>query len=176
MAAAGGEVSSRVQLVEATPADEATLANLLELYVHEFSDFLSIDIGPDGRFGYPSLSRYWSDLGKRPFLVKVSGSLAGFVLVQQGSQVSGSDSVWDIAEFFVLRGYRRRGIGSAVARTVWMRFPGSWEVRVLRANRAAYVFWERAIAPFAGEPRRFEHSGEHGMVDVFAFEVPPQGS
>jgi predicted acetyltransferase len=103
--------------------------------------------------------------------VKVGECLAGFVLVKKGSQLSEADSIWDMAEFFVLRGYRRRGIGSAIARTVWTRFPGFWEVRVMRSNSAAYRFWERAIVQFAGEPRRSVHAGESGeLFDVFAFE------
>jgi predicted acetyltransferase len=164
--------SPRPQLVEATVQDEATLANLLELYVHDFSEFHSMAIGPDGRYGYPTLSLYWREPGRYPFLVKLGESLAGFVLVQKCSQISGSGSIWDLAEFFVLRGFRRRGIGSDIARAVWTRFPGSWEVRVMRCNSAAYQFWQRAILQFTHESRSFEHAGKNGeIVHFIAFEA-----
>ena len=67
-----------------------------------------------------------------------------------GSEVSGDENVWDVAEFFILRGYRRHGVGMRVAHELWRRFPGHWEVRVTERNRAAHTFWIRAIAFFMG--------------------------
>ncbi|MGH9693031.1 MAG: GNAT family N-acetyltransferase [Bryobacteraceae bacterium] len=139
-----------IDVIPATPEDEPILANLLELYVHDFSEFFDIDLGVDGRFGYKPLPLYWRDPSRHPFLVRMDGKLAGFVLVKKGSEVSDNPSVWDMAEFFVLRGYRRRGIGIDVAHEVWRRFRGVWEVRVMEANISAYQFWERAIAVFLG--------------------------
>ncbi|HEX3470932.1 MAG TPA: GNAT family N-acetyltransferase, partial [Silvibacterium sp.] len=53
--------------------------------------------------------------------------------------------------FFVVRGWRRRGIGTEIACEVWRRFPGRWEVRVMESNHAALRFWEHAVTKFAGE-------------------------
>jgi predicted acetyltransferase len=76
-----------------------------------------------------------------------------------------------MAEFFVLRGYRRRGIGTAVAHEVWRRFPGFWEVRAMPSNRAGHDFWKRAISVFTGETIdsvRVEKGGE--CWHLFSFE------
>ena len=110
---------------------------------------LPLTLKPDGRFGYPGLSRYWQDESRHPFLVTVDGHLAGFALVARGSRVSGDPRVWDMAEFFILRGYRKRGVGAAVAQDLWRRFPGAWEVRVVENNGAARAFWSAAIPRFA---------------------------
>ena len=107
--------------------------------------------GDDGRFGYSTLALYWREPGRHPFLVWVEGKLAGFVLVKRGSEVSGNDTVWDLAEFFVLRGFRRRGIGTQSAIDVWRRFPGLWEVRVMESNVPARDFWAHVISIFTGE-------------------------
>jgi predicted acetyltransferase len=141
-----------LQVIPATPEQEPILANLLELYAHDFSEFHDVELGPDGRFGYKQLPLYWSEPGRHPFLVRMDGKLAGFVLVKRGSEVSGDEAVWDMVEFFVVRGYRRRGIGTEIAHQVWGRFPGAWEVRVMESNHSAHPFWERAISDFAGEP------------------------
>jgi hypothetical protein len=88
--------------IEVDPAlrEHATiLANLLELYAHDFSEFHSLDLGPDGRFGYKSLSLYWSEADRHPFLIRVDGKLAGLALVKRGSEISGNQTVWDISEF-----------------------------------------------------------------------------
>ncbi|HEV7220531.1 MAG TPA: GNAT family N-acetyltransferase [Terriglobales bacterium] len=103
-----------VEVVPARPEQQTIMANLLELYAHDFSEFHDVAIGADGRFGYEPLRLYWSEPGRYPFLVWVDGKLAGFVLVKRGSEFSGSEDIWDMAEFFVLRGYRRRGIGTQV--------------------------------------------------------------
>jgi len=100
-------------------------------------------------------------------------NLAGFVLVKRGSEVSGNLTVWDMAEFFILRGHRRRGIGTEVAREVWRRFQGPWEVRVMQSNLSAHHFWDRAISAFTGEAPRpvfAEKGGKHWKLYSFNSE------
>jgi len=161
-------------VIPAAPEHAPILANLLELYAHDFSEFHNLDIGEDGRFGYPSLPLYWSDPDRHPFLLRIEGKWAGLVLVKKGSEVSGSfgkDAVWDMAEFFVVRGCRRRGIGTQAAHEVWRRFPGMWEVRVMQANVSAQQFWAGAISIFTGEavqPVAIDKAGERWSL--FSFE------
>lgn len=142
--------SVQIEVITAAPQQEPILANLFELYAHDFSEFHDIELSENGRFGYKNLSLYWSEPSRFPLLIKVDGRLAGFVLVKQGSEISGDAKTWDIAEFFVLPGYRRRGVGTVTAHQVWRQFPGAWEVRVMESNGAARSFWERAIAAFTG--------------------------
>ena len=171
MTKAKGTTPEGPELVPATAEQEPVIANMLELYAHDFSEFHAIELGPDGRFGYPNLPLYWKEPGRYAFLVKMDGHLAGFVLVKRGSQLSKSDAIWDMAEFFVIRGYRRRGIGTKIAHEVWKRFPGLWEIRVMHSNHAARMFWELAIARFGGSPRRFVHGEDPGELwDVFSFQ------
>jgi len=159
-----------IEVIPAAAEQQPTVANLLELYVHDFSEFHHVEIRGTGRFGYPSLPLYWSEPGRYPFLIKMGGNLAGLVFVKRGSEVSGNSAVWDMAEFFVLRGYRRRGIGTQVAHEVWRRFQGPWEVRVLESNVSAHHFWERAISKFTGEgtlPVLAEKGGKYWKLYSF---------
>ena len=124
MTSVGNRTSfGHVEIFPATKEEMPVLANLFELYAHDFSEFYAIEPGPDGRFGYPDLPRYWSEAGRFPFLIRVGERLAGFVLVHKISQTSEGE-VWDVAEFFVLRAYRRRGVGKEAAFRVWRRLPG----------------------------------------------------
>jgi predicted acetyltransferase len=140
-----------IEIIPAKPEQQPILANLLELYIHDFSELHKLEIGADGRFGYNHLALYWSEPDRYPFLIRVDGKLAGLVLVKSGSDVACSERVWDMAEFFVLRGYRKHGIGTHVAQEVWRLFPGRWEVRVMEANAAARHFWTHAISIFTGD-------------------------
>jgi len=56
----------------------------------------------------------------------------------------------DISEFFVLRRHRRRGVGTEVARRVFDRYPGKWEVTQLTRNVDAQAFWRRVIGDYTG--------------------------
>jgi predicted acetyltransferase len=169
--------SARIELIPAAAEQEPILANLLELYAHDFSEFHDLEIGDDGRFGYKLLPLYWIDPDRHPFLVKTDGHLAGLILVKRGPAALGNQVVWDIAEFFVLRGYRRRGIGTQIAHEIWRRFPGAWEVRVMQSNVAANHFWAHAVSTFAGErvdPVYTEKKGERWALYRFASGNPRQ--
>jgi predicted acetyltransferase len=132
-----------------------------------------LDIGPDGRFGYKSLPLYWSESNRHPFLIRFDGKLAGLALVKRGSEISDSREVWDMAEFFVLRGCRRRRIGTLAAQEVWRRFPGLWEIRVMQSNPSATFFWKHAISDFMCEsiqPVRIEKDGRSWQLYSFKSE------
>ena len=161
-----------VEVVPATLDQQPVLANLLQLYAHDFSEFHEVEVGPDGGFEYPKLPLYWLEPDRHPFLVKSEGKLAGFALVKRGSELTRDQTTWDMAEFFVLRAYRRRGIGAAIAHEIWRRFPGKWEVRVMEANRSALQFWERAISQFTGRPSQASSFQKDGKLwRVFSFEA-----
>jgi len=163
--------SFRIEVVPASSGQQSIIANLLQLYAHDFSEFHNLELDADGRFEYKPLPLYWSDPTRHPFLVKVDGQLAGFVFVKRERE-----TVWDVAEFFIARAYRRQGIGMKVAHEVWKRFPGLWQVRVMQLNGAGVNFWQRAITAFTGEeihPMQVEKDGESWLV--FEFESK-QGS
>ena len=160
-----------IEIIPALPEHEPILANLLELYAHDFSEYIDIKLGADGRFGYKHLPLYWKEPDRYPFLIMADGNLAGFIFVRRGSEISGDADVWDVAEFFIVRGYRRFGIGMKVAHEIWKKFSGKWEVRVIDRNKRAKEFWSRAIVEFLGktiEPIPFNKDGEGWHV--FSFE------
>ena len=164
---------TEIELIKATQADQQRLENLIELYLLDFSEILGFTPGENGRFGYP-LAPYWSEPGRFPFLIRADGQLAGFALVSSGSQVSGDPAVFDVAEFFVVRGLRRHGVGLAAALRVFASFAGTWEVRVMERNTGAQVFWERAVsASTKGSFESFAWQSERGTsFRVYRFVSP----
>jgi predicted acetyltransferase len=80
----------------------------------------------------------------------VDDKLAGFALVLARSRLTGTSGVFDMAEFFVMRSYRRKGVGLAAAHAAFARFKGPWEVRQQDENAAATSFWRRAIGAYTG--------------------------
>lgn len=159
-----------IEIFPALKEQEPILANLLELYSHDFSEFIDLHLDAEGRYGYEHLHLYWKESTRHPFLVKVSGHFAGFAFVCKGSKVSNDKDVWDMTEFFILRRYRRSGIGMKVAHEVWKQFLGKWEVRVIDQHQSAKAFWKTAIERFVNkevDPYLFnkDDTNEH----VFSF-------
>lgn len=165
--------SPTVSLEPATAADAVLLANLLELYVHDLSEvFPNIEIGADGRYGYPKLPLYWSEPERRfAFLIRMDRRISGFALVTRGSPAVEDPSVLDVAEFFVLRGDRRYGIGRQAAFLLWSRLRGTWTVRVLEANRGGLAFWSNTVAQYTdGAASEFTWGGQANPWRVFSFQ------
>jgi predicted acetyltransferase len=150
---------------------EECLTALFQLYGYDFSELLGLDVGDDGRFRVPPLTPYWTDPRRHVFLFRVDGKVAGFALVQQRSRLSGDEGVTDMDQFFVLRRYRRNGIGERAAAWLFDRFVGPWEVRQERKNVPATAFWRRAIERYTGgrfEERVLDDQRWHGPVQFFA--------
>lgn len=148
-----------VQIARAAPDDAATVAQLMQLYLHDFSEFAAIgsafgELADSGHFAYPDLSSYWRAPGREALLIRAAGRLAGFVLVNDWS-ASGRPVDFAIAEFFVARKYRRHGIGTEAARRILIDRPGRWEIAVAAYNDPALAFWPKAL-----------HSMKLGAMDV----------
>jgi predicted acetyltransferase len=161
-----------ITLERATQADAQLLSNLLELYIHDLCDvFPSVELGPDGRFGYPKLALYWSEPASRfAYLVRSGGRVAGFVLATRGSPASTDPEVFDVAEFFVLRRYRRSGVGRRAALLLWQRLPGRWTVRVAEGNHGALAFWSSVVSELSGGRATQEtRAGKPWPWRVFSF-------
>jgi predicted acetyltransferase len=134
-----------ISLDLATRDERGVLSNLLQLYVYDWSEIRPLDVGGDGRFDDYPLDAYWLEDWRHAFLMRVDGKLAGFALVSERSRLTGAAGVTDMAEFFVMRRYRRAGVGRAAAFAAFDRFKGPWEVRQRTENVEATAFWRRTI-------------------------------
>jgi predicted acetyltransferase len=122
--------------------------NMLELYLYDLSEYWPYELDVHGQFGYHTLDYYWREENHAAFVFLVEGRYAGFGLVND-DVVSPQSDLW-LAQFFVLRRYRRRGIAGAAARRIFDRLPARWEVGELPNNLPAQAFWRRLIADYSG--------------------------
>lgn len=160
-----------IELVEVTPDLKHVLAALFGQYQYDFTEFTGEDVGEDGRFAADSLDRYFSgDPARFAFLLRIDGKWAGLTLLHRGAFLVDDPEMMDIAEFFVMRKYRRCGAGEAMARAVFDRFPGRWEVREIAANLPAQAFWRAIIGRYTGgrfEERAWDNDAWRGTVQFF---------
>jgi predicted acetyltransferase len=138
-------MTSTLEVRIATPNERLPLYRMLELYQHDLSDIWDQDIDTHGEYGY-TLDRYWNASDCWPYLFLASGKLAGFALVDRRVRIPGDDFWMD--QFFVLKKYRRQGIGSAAAATLLDAHQGHWQVGQMPANLVAQAFWRRLVGSY----------------------------
>lgn len=138
------------------PDQAHVLRNLFELYCHDFSEQLPLELGADGRFNHPLDDAWWASDDHFPFFVRNAERLVGFALVRRGSRVGGAPEVMDVAELFIVRSARRRGAGLLATRALFSRFPAVWEIRVRQSNIDAHRFWTRVGHDWLGRSELWE--------------------
>jgi predicted acetyltransferase len=175
---ASGKIDS-VTLTATPAAGRQTIANLLQLYLHDFSEFAVVgtphgEVDALGRFAYAGIDGYWRDEGRAALTIEADGRLAGFALVNRWSALN-RPLDHSVAEFLVLRKYRRAGVGLRAAKLLFARLPGRWEAAVAWYNAPALSFWRHAVAACAdGIIEECAGDGERwsGPVLCFAAGAP----
>ncbi|GAA3403233.1 GNAT family N-acetyltransferase [Paenibacillus hodogayensis] len=136
--------------------DKTILYHLIQLYEYDSSEFDGHVLSRHGLYGYKYLDHQWTEEHRRPFLVRVDGEIAGFALVSLDvpkayMKLSTAEKTNTIGEFFIMRKFRRKGVGKEVVFSLFQRFSGTWEVRQTIANQPAYAFWKRVISAYKGD-------------------------
>jgi predicted acetyltransferase len=72
--------------------------------------------------------------------------------------------------------YRRRGVGEHVARTLFDRFSGRWEVATNPGREPAQTFWRRVVGRYAAGTHREAAGCARWDGPVWAFDSKANGS
>jgi predicted acetyltransferase len=156
----------KIEIIPAGEAEKPVMENLMHLYLYEFTDYTQDDADDQGRFLDEHLPRYWVEPNRYPFLVKFNEKPAGFVLVRDVLNEQDGQVTHHIAEFFVMRKYRRKKIGQQMASRMFDAFPGRWNVEEMPENLPAQAFWRKVISIYTG--------GKYTEVDKPEWDGPVQ--
>ncbi len=164
-----------VRLESIEPDRRPALEAMLQLYIHDFSEFW---VGQDrgelldsGQFeSDPRLDRYWTEPDRSAWFIRANGHLAGFALLS-GLSHSSQPTDFDMAEFFVVRKHRRTGVGFEAARQLIAPRSGQWEIAVVRANVGALDFWRRVATGVSPEVDEQDLDDERWNGSILRFRV-----
>src|ERR1043165_9308184 len=103
-----------IRLIPTTAEQLPLIRNLYQFYAYESSGWEQEDVEVDGRFYVhePHLQRYWQDEGWSAQLILVDDFIAGFLLLEACEDPGIADM--ELADLFLLKKYRRLGIGRAL--------------------------------------------------------------
>jgi ribosomal protein S18 acetylase RimI-like enzyme len=135
-------VGGMVVLERAGTSDRGALREELSAYLLEFAELERVPApSPEqGLAAYRWFDLYWSSEDRLPFLIRASGSVAGFCLVRV------MDGGWNIAEFAINPAWRRQGVGgqavNALARAAKQAGADHLRADVHAWNHRGLSFWQ----------------------------------
>ena len=171
-----------ISVRSASGSERPLIESLSQFYIYDFSEIeppgsANLEFSAQGGYSpLPDLNLYWRNEGFHPLLIRVGEWLVGFALINTRSHHRESIE-HNMAEFFVARKHRRRGVATEAVRQILARYPGDWEVAVAERNLAAKTFWPRAIAaaPNVDHLVRLEGDGEHWRGPIWSFRAADGG-
>ena len=137
-----------------------------------YRDYLN-DLAPLGTGFFPALreighrepdqlASWFADSSAHLLTILKEEQPVGFAMVRTGTPPGDrSASDYSMAEFFIARPWRRRGIGQEAVRLIFDRFAGRWHIMEYLRNPQAVAFWRRVVSAYtAGHYQERAQSGE----------------
>jgi predicted acetyltransferase len=111
--------------------------------------FSATSLGEIGYSESDQLARWFGDSSVNPLVIVRGAEPVGFAMVARGSNSAGRPPCdYRMAEFFVARTFRRRGVGRMAVELILNRFAGRWEITEYLRNPVAVSFWRRVVANY----------------------------
>jgi len=159
-----------IDVRRAGAADRLVVRHMMELYQHDFSELDGTDLDEHGQYGYYDLDCFWINAAYAAYVIQVDGKWAGFALTNDEVHVPGNTH--GIVEFFIVRKYRRQGVGAHAARAILQRVPARWEIRVIAENDGARRFWQTLLTSAWPDRHRMAHpDDEQWQGPVFSVDT-----
>lgn len=153
--------------------EKDTLANLLEKYNYEFSQYDKRQFDNNGLFGYEYLDNYFTEEGRYAYFIYADNTLAGFALINKYKECDRPID-WSIAEFFVSYNFRRQGVATEAVRQIFNVHKGWWHIKYHKKNTASVVLWNKIAKMYSDDYELVigdEPFGDGTEASVLFFEV-----
>ena len=137
-----------------------------------YRDYLN-DLAPLGTGIFPALTEFghrepdqlaswFADSSAHLLTILKDDKPVGFAMVRTGVMPAGRERFdFAMAEFFIARDWRRRGVGQEAVRLIWDRFAGRWHIMEYLRNAPAVAFWRRVVSAYTrGDYRERGGAGE----------------
>jgi predicted acetyltransferase len=141
-----------------------------------YRDYLT-DLAPVGTGAFPVLGEighrepdllasWFADSSAQILTVLSDDQPVGFALVRVRHPLSVEQATdYTMAEFFVARQWRRRGIGQAAVRLVFDRYSGRWHIMEYTRNPGAVVFWRSVVRAYTNG--QYQERAANGEVHQY---------
>ena len=159
-----------ITIVEATLEQQELYRNLVNLQYHDLSEFRdNFDIQEDGRFEWGFAACFKpNNEHHHPLLIMSKNRIVGFLIfsVFKGKH---PEVDFQLVEMFVLKMYRKKGIGKTAIQLIFDEFKGRYHLDVAESNLSAIKFWEYLISDKSSKmaKKNFEDEGNKYINYIF---------
>ena len=162
----------KIELVSVKKSERKVIDSLFQFYLYDMSEYMGWNVNSDGQFdvNLSILDNYWDRDDHFPFFIFCDVDLAGFSLLRH---YPNDITYLDIGQFFILRKFKRKGIGREAFKLSVSKFPGKWLTRVLPENEGAVKFWLNVISDITKENycMTSEFYGENVLMHFIRYEI-----
>jgi len=144
-------VSVSVRDARSAPADRLWIQSVYRDYLDDLNPGTGIfpALGEVGHREPDQIAHWFGDPNTFPLIIVKGSEPVGFARVLRAVASAAQPRIdYRMAEFFVLRTWRRLGIGQTAVQLILSRFAGRWEIREYLRNTAAVSFWRRVVATY----------------------------
>lgn len=119
------------------------LRNLMSLYLHEISEYNRLNVLDNELiYEFDVMDLYFSKDGLDPFYILKDLKVIGFMLIQSSVSAQSESVDYVIHSMFIMKKYRRQGIGIQSIKSLFEKYPGRYSVSQLVSNQPAVLFWK----------------------------------
>jgi len=141
-----------------------------------YRDYLN-DLAPLGTGLFPALPEFghrepdqlaswFADSSVHLLTVLKDDAPVGFAMVRAGQVLPGRERIdFSMAEFFIARDWRRRGVGQEAVRLILDRFSGRWHIMEYVRNATAVAFWRRVVGAYTSG--QYQERGASGEIHQY---------
>ena len=150
-----------------------TLANLLEKYEYELSQYDGRMFNQQGLYNYEHIDNFFNDNDKFAYHIYSNGKIVGFALITKIPQCE-QPCDWTLAELFIAYPYRHRHIATRAMVEIFRHHTGFWHIKCCNRNKTAVSFWSnitQAVSKHRVKTYRTKDFCNNSLGKVFVFET-----
>jgi len=159
----------KIDIEKIESKDKSILINLFQLYLHDITASLPMNVNEHGLFEYNEIDFYFNDdKNHHAFFIRSDDKYIGFVLIDNNFMVlDQKENNYDLSEMFILNAYKNKRIGREVAVRIFDMFKGNWEIKPVPRSESARRFWERTIKDYTNNNYKIEFPKPNRITFIF---------
>lgn len=148
------------------------LKNLIQFSEYDFSEFVDSDVKEDGKYEYDYIDNYFCEEDRNVVFIKERGYYVGFAMINSHTCYLKEEGIFCVAEFFIMKKYRKKGYGKKLINYLFGNYKGKWELFVHNSNSIGQKFWSIVIHEYTDKFTTKKIKNEDGYEgEVFIIDL-----
>ena len=149
-----------IQVVSLKEKEKEKLGRLMQLYLHDLSQFFPITFNSKTCVYDYDLEKYFD--GNYAYFIKSEDDILGFILIDDNNNDN-----YEISEIFVLNNYKGKKIAENSVFKIFDKFKGDWVIKAVPLSPVAEKFWNKVINDYTKGNYTVQHTGKYERAEFY---------